>query len=50
MVVPGYQREGELKHLLTDGKMEAGAEASPQHLPRRKAVLHSLEDQKRVSS
>lgn len=47
---PGDQREGGLKHLLTSGRMESGAEASPQHLPRRKAVLHSLEDQKRVSS
>lgn len=46
----GRQREGELEHLLTYGKMESGAEASPQHLTRRKAVLHSLEDQKRVSS
>lgn len=31
------------------GKMEAGAEASPQEHPRRKPVLHGLEDQKRVS-
>lgn len=48
-VVPGYQRVRQLKCPLTYGKMESGAEASPQHLPRRKAVLHSLEDQKRVS-
>lgn len=34
---------------LTYGKMEAGAEASPQQHPRRKPVLHCLEDQKRVS-
>lgn len=50
VVAPGYRREGEAKRLLAYGKMESGAEASPQHLPRRKAVLHSLEDQKRVSS
>lgn len=49
VVVPGYQRVRQLKSPLTYGKMESGAEASPQHLPRRKAVLHSLEDQKRVS-
>lgn len=49
VVVPGYQRVRQLKCPLTYGKMESGAEASPQHLPRRKAVLHSLEDQKRVS-
>lgn len=35
--------------VLTYGKMEAGAEASPQQHPRRKPVLHGLEDQKRVS-
>lgn len=34
----------------TYGKMEAGAEASPQQHPRRKPVLHCLEDQKRVSA
>lgn len=49
VVVPGYQLIGQLKCPLTYGKMEPGAEASPQHLSRRKAVLHSLEDQKRVS-
>lgn len=49
VVVPGYQRVRQLRCPLTYGKMESGAEASPQHLPRRKAVLHSLEDQKRVS-
>ncbi|KAM7424599.1 hypothetical protein PAMA_000787 [Pampus argenteus] len=29
--------------------MEGGAEASPQQHPRRKPVLHGLEDQKRIS-
>lgn len=42
-------RRGEPEHSLTYGKMEAGAEASPQQHPRRKPVQHGLEDQKRVS-
>lgn len=49
VVKPGYLAVGELEYTLTYGKMEAGAETSPQQQPRRKPVLHCLEDQKRVS-
>lgn len=48
VVTAGYLSAGEPESSLTYGKM-AGAEASPQQHPRRKPVLHCLEDQKRVS-